>query len=74
VLQLSESAQRLRPWIAPALGAGLVLAGLAMALGLSSEFAPMLGAVVAAAVLCIPEWIIPARRRRTGERAPDSAE
>jgi hypothetical protein len=70
-VQLSESAQRLRPWIAPALGAGLVLAGLAMALGLSSKFAPMLGAVVAAGVLCIPEWILPARRRRAAERTSE---
>jgi hypothetical protein len=72
VLQLSESAQRLRLWIAPALGAGLVLAGLAMALGLSAKFAPIVGAVIAAGVLCIPEWIIPARRRRAAERPSDN--
>jgi hypothetical protein len=48
-----------------------MLAGLAMTLGLAAKFAPMLGAVVAAAVLSIPEWIIPARRRRAAERAPE---
>jgi hypothetical protein len=71
-VQLSENAQRIRPWVAPALGAGLVIAGLAMALGLKAAYAPMLGAVVAAAVLCIPEWILPARKRKAAARSASS--
>jgi hypothetical protein len=69
-VQLSEKAARIQPWIAPALGAGLVIAGLAMALGLKAAYAPMLGAVIAAAVLCIPEWVLPARKRRAASRPP----
>jgi hypothetical protein len=71
-VQLSEKAQRIQPWIAPALGVGLVIAGLAMVLGLKAAYAPMVGAVVAAAVLCIPEWLLPARKRRAASRAAGS--
>jgi hypothetical protein len=58
--------------VAPALGLGLVVAGGGMALGLADKFAPGLGAIVAAAVLCIPEFVIPARKRRAAAR--DSAD
>jgi hypothetical protein len=71
-VQLSEKAKRIQPWVAPALGVGLVIAGLAMALGLKAAYAPMLGAVVAAAVLCIPEWILPARKRKAAARSASS--
>jgi hypothetical protein len=46
----------LRPWIAPALGAGLLLAGVAMALGVSSAFGPIIAVSVAAAILGIGHW------------------
>ncbi len=46
----------LRPWIAPALGAGLLLAGVAMALGLSAAYGPIVAAVVAAVILSVGHW------------------
>jgi Flp pilus assembly protein TadB len=48
----------LRPWIAPAFGAGLVVAGVAMALGMSSLYGPTLGVAVAMLVLGIGQWRI----------------
>ena len=41
----------LRPWVAPAFGAGLVTAGVAMAAGMSAAYGPTLGVVVAAVIL-----------------------
>jgi uncharacterized membrane protein YphA (DoxX/SURF4 family) len=46
----------LRPWIAPALGAGLLLAGVAMALGVSSAYGPMIAAAIALVSLLIGHW------------------
>ena len=46
----------LRPWVAPALGVGLVVAGIAMAAGMASLYAPFLGALVAAVVLLFGKW------------------
>jgi uncharacterized membrane protein YphA (DoxX/SURF4 family) len=46
----------LRPWIAPALGAGLVVAGIAMVAGLASIWAPFVGGVVAIVVLIFGNW------------------
>lgn len=46
----------LRPWIAPALGAGLLLAGVAMALGMAQAYGPMVGAAVALVILLIGHW------------------
>jgi Flp pilus assembly protein TadB len=43
----------LRPWIAPALGAGLLLAGVAMAVGMSSAYGPLVAVAVAAVILLI---------------------
>jgi hypothetical protein len=48
----------LRPWIAPALGAGLVIAGIAMVAGLASIYAPFVGGVVAGVVLVFANWRI----------------
>jgi len=46
----------LRPWIAPALGAGLLLAGLAMALGVSTAYGPIIAVVVTAVILSFGHW------------------
>jgi hypothetical protein len=46
----------LRPWIAPALGAGLLFAGVAMALGVSSAYGPIIAVAVAAVILGIGHW------------------
>jgi high-affinity Fe2+/Pb2+ permease len=46
----------LRAWVAPALGIGLVAAGLAMALGMTSIYAPLLAGAIAAVVLSIGRW------------------
>ncbi len=46
----------LRVWIAPALGAGLLLAGVAMALGMASVYGPMVAAAVALVILSIGHW------------------
>ena len=46
----------LRPWIAPALGAGLLLAGLAMVLGMSAVYGPIVATVTAAVILSIGHW------------------
>jgi hypothetical protein len=43
----------LRPWVAPALGIGLVVAGIALAAGVAKVYAPLLAAGVAALVLLI---------------------
>ena len=46
----------LRPWVAPALGLGLVTAGLALALGLRSVWGPFVTVAVAAIVLLFGQW------------------
>ena len=46
----------LRPWVAPALGLGLVLTGLALGLGLSSAWAPFVTVGIAGVVLLIGQW------------------
>jgi len=46
----------LRPWIAPALGVGLVIAGVALAAGMRSIYAPFVGAAVAGLVLLFAKW------------------
>ena len=46
----------LRPWIAPALGAGLMIAGIAMVAGLASIYAPFVGGLVAIVVLIYGNW------------------
>jgi hypothetical protein len=61
VPDLESSFGGVRRWVAPALGLGLVLAGLAMALGLPKIYAPMVAASVAAVVLTIGKW----RKSRT---------
>lgn len=45
-----------RLWVAPALGAGLVVAGIGVALGLGSVFAPLLAGGVALVILSIGWW------------------
>jgi hypothetical protein len=45
-----------RLWVAPAIGAGLVVAGIGLALGLSSGFAPVIAAGVAGVILSIGKW------------------
>ena len=51
----------LRPWVAPALGIGLVVAGIAIAAGMAKVYAPLLGAGVAALVLLVA-WLWGIRR------------
>jgi hypothetical protein len=46
----------LRPWVAPALGVGLVIAGVALAAGMPSVYAPFVGAAVAGLVLLFGKW------------------
>ena len=43
----------LGPWIAPALGVGLVLSGIAMALGMPGAFGPVVAVCCTAVVLAI---------------------
>jgi hypothetical protein len=45
-----------RPWVAPALGLGLVIAGIAMAAGMSKVYAPLLAAGTAMVVLLFGKW------------------
>lgn len=54
----------LRPWIAPALGVGLIVAGVAMGLGMSTSYGPTLGVVVAAMILSVGHWRITRGRAR----------
>lgn len=60
----------LRPWIAPALGAGLVIAGIAMALGVPTALGPIIFAAVTAVILSIGHW---RTTRATDARARKSA-
>lgn len=53
----------LRPWIAPALGAGMVFAGLAMALGMANAYGPIVAVAVAGVILSIGHW----RTTRAGD-------
>jgi hypothetical protein len=46
----------IRPWVAPALGVGLVVAGIAMAAGMASLYAPLVGAAVAAVIVSFGYW------------------
>lgn len=46
----------MRLWVAPAIGIGLVVAGIGIALGLSSGFAPLITAGVAGVILSIAKW------------------
>ncbi|HEY5202780.1 MAG TPA: hypothetical protein VIJ31_17925 [Acidothermaceae bacterium] len=45
-----------RPWVAPALGIGLVVAGIAMVAGMASLYAPFVGVAVAGVVLLFGYW------------------
>jgi len=46
----------MQPWIAPALGLGLVIAGIAMIAGMASSDAPFVAAAVAGLVLGFGKW------------------
>jgi len=54
----------LRTWIAPAIGVGLVAAGIAMAAGVSSTYGPWIGILVAAAILSFGHWRVTRGSRR----------
>jgi hypothetical protein len=45
-----------RPWVAPALGVGLVVAGIAMVAGMASLYAPFVGVAVAGVVILCGYW------------------
>ncbi|HZV25492.1 MAG TPA: hypothetical protein VFG00_04295, partial [Acidothermaceae bacterium] len=45
-----------RPWVAPALGVGLVVAGIAMVAGMASLYAPIVGVAVAGVILLFGYW------------------
>jgi hypothetical protein len=45
-----------QPWIAPALGLGLVIAGIAMVAGMAPSYAPFVAAAVAGLVLLFAKW------------------
>lgn len=46
----------LRIWIAPAMGLGLMTAGIAMAAGMGTIYAPLFAGVVAVMVLSFGKW------------------
>lgn len=46
----------LRAWVAPALGLGLVIGGLAMAAGMAKEYAPFVSGGAAMVVLLFGKW------------------
>ena len=48
----------MQPWIAPALGLGLVIAGIAMIAGMTSSYAPFVATAVAGLVLAFGKWRI----------------
>lgn len=61
----------LRRWVAPALGLGLLIAGIAMGAGMATSYAPLVAILIAAAVLAFGQWGWPAYRgRRGGGRPP----
>ena len=60
----------LRPWVAPALGLGLVISGLALALGLRSVWGPFVTVAVAAIVLLFGQWRV-SQRTTTITTTPD---
>ena len=51
-----SASNALRPWIAPAIGLGLVVAGIALGLGLRNVWAPLVTVAVAAIVLLFGQW------------------
>jgi membrane protein implicated in regulation of membrane protease activity len=56
-----NASNALRPWIAPALGLGLVVTGIALGLGLHNAWAPFVTVAVAAIVLLFGHWRISQR-------------
>jgi hypothetical protein len=52
-----------RPWVAPALGAGLLVAGIAMAAGMKSLYAPFVGAAVAGVIVLFGYWRVSHKSR-----------
>lgn len=52
-----------RSWVAPALGVGLVVAGIAMAAGMKSLYAPFVGAAVAGAIVLFGYWRVSHKSR-----------
>jgi high-affinity Fe2+/Pb2+ permease len=59
----------LRLWVAPAIGVGLVGAGIAMGLGLRNVYAPFVAAAIIGAVLSIGQWRL--KRRGSTPVPPD---
>jgi len=47
-----------QPWIAPALGGGLMIAGIAMVAGMAPKYAPFVAAAIAGLVLVFAKWRI----------------
>jgi hypothetical protein len=58
-----------RAWVAPGLGLGLVVAGIAMAAGMSKIYAPLVAAGSAAVVLLFGKWWDNRRGTNRGARA-----
>jgi hypothetical protein len=59
----------LRPWVAPAFGAGLVVSGVAVVAGVASKYGPAIGIGVALVILLIGHW----RVTRGSERPPSQS-
>ena len=65
----------LRRWVAPALGLGLVIAGLALALGLRSVWGPFVTVAIAGIVLLFGQWRVSQRTATTpDDEAPSPSE
>jgi hypothetical protein len=64
----------LRPWVAPALGLGLVAAGIAVGLGLRNVWAPFVTVAVAAIVLLFGQWRVSQHPTAPDDEAPSPSE
>jgi hypothetical protein len=59
----------LRLWVTPAMGAGLLGAGIAMGLGMRNVYAPMVAVAIIAAIMSVGQWRL---KHRTDNPVPPS--
>jgi uncharacterized membrane protein YphA (DoxX/SURF4 family) len=52
-----------RPWVAPALGVGLVVAGIATVAGMAARYAPLVGGAIALVILLFGYWRVSHKSR-----------
>jgi len=60
----------LRLWVTPAMGAGLLGAGIAMGLGMRDIYAPLVGVTIITAIMSVGQWRLKHRRDKP-EPPPD---